>query len=654
MMATWNPWIALLLGVGVGWLFMWILDMLFFRRRNVEMSTHLADATAEAKAYNAGMDSLRQQIQALRSDLDKHLSAVVVTAPSAPELAVAAPEVEARAAGIGLPGVATVAGLGAAATMALRSDEVSVETPEMVAEVPAVVVTAPEIDLPRVEVEASLPAVEVAALAVDVDASGIGPPGVAAVAGLGAAAATALRSDEVSVETPEIVAEVPAVAVEAPEIEAPVVGVEASLPAVEVEAPAVAVETPGIGLPAAAALAGAGVVALREADVDIEPPAVPVVEVPDDFSRIKGIGPKYARLLRLAGINTYVDLETADPEQLRTITNPPAWQRVDFDAWRTQAHELALAPRPVRIGDDFTRLEGIGPKYAAALKENGIVTFSQLAESDESKLAAIVRPPAWQRVVYTEWIEQARLAAAGDEAGLADIQTALFRRQGDKLTLIAGVGEKSAAALKAAGIGSYAALAAATPDQIDDVITKAGLREGDYAAWIAEAELRAAGKRVKRSRRSVSGAITFSPCPQDLSRVPGVGDVYEQKLYAAGIGTYWELASASEADLRAILDIKDFQAIDLAAIRQTASNLAEETGSFGRAWDGSEPDDLASLEGIGETFERRLYEAGICTFAALADSTPERLAEISQAPAWQQVDCAGWIESARARLAAKG
>ena len=134
----------------------------------------------------------------------------------------------------------------------------------------------------------------------------------------------------------------------------------------------------------------------------------------------------------------------------------------------------------------------------------------------------------------------------------------------------------------------------------------------------------------------------------------GIGDVYEQRLYAAGIGTYWELASASEADLRAILDIKDFQAIDLAAIRQTASNLAEETGSFGRAWDGSEPDDLASLEGIGETFERRLYEAGICTFAALAGSTPERLAEISQAPAWQQVDYAGWIESARERLAAKG
>ena len=583
MMADWNPWLALLLGVALGWLLMWLLDMLFFRRRHVEMSTHLADATAEAKAHNAEIESLRQQVQALRTDLNMQKAAAAVAVAPARDMAVAAPVTGVESPGLGLAGVAAVASLVNAGAAAPRNDEVSLAAPEVVAAAPALEVTAPEAELRTVAVQASLP---------------------------------------------EVTA-------------------EAALPAVDVE-------TPGIGLPAAAALAGAGVTALRAADVAVEPPAVVAVEVPDDFSLIKGIGPKYALLLKQAGINTYAELAATDPEQLRTITNPPAWQRADYDAWRTQARDLALAPRPVRIGDDFTRLEGIGPKYAAALKEHGITTFAQLAETDEGKLAAIVRPPAWQRVVYAEWIEQARLAAAGDETGLADLQAALFRREGDKLTLIAGVGEKSAAALRAAGIGSYAALAATTPDQLDDVITKAGLRQGDYVAWIAEAELRAAGKRVRRSRTTVVGAIAYSSCPQDLSRVHGIGDVYEQRLYAAGIGTYWELASASEADLRAILDIKDFQAIDLAAIRQTASNLAEETGSFGRAWDGSEPDDLASLEGIGETFERRLYEAGICTFAALAGSTPERLAEISQAPAWQQVDYAGWIESARERLAAKG
>ena len=63
----------------------------------------------------------------------------------------------------------------------------------------------------------------------------------------------------------------------------------------------------------------------------------------------------------------------------------------------------------------------------------------------------------------------------------------------------------------------------------------------------------------------------LAACPEDLSKIKGIGSVYETKLYEAGIGSYWELAQADEAELRRILEIKEFQKVDLAAIKADAS-----------------------------------------------------------------------------------
>jgi predicted flap endonuclease-1-like 5' DNA nuclease len=61
--------------------------------------------------------------------------------------------------------------------------------------------------------------------------------------------------------------------------------------------------------------------------------------------------------------------------------------------------------------------------------------------------------------------------------------------------------------------------------------------------------------------------------------------------------------------------------------------------------------DFKPLAGLGSVFEGRLYDAGICTYAALANATVEQLAQICQAPAWRTPDYASWIAEARARLA---
>ena len=51
---------------------------------------------------------------------------------------------------------------------------------------------------------------------------------------------------------------------------------------------------------------------------------------------------------------------------------------------------------------------------------------------------------------------------------------------------------------------------------------------------------------------------------------------------------------------------------------------------------------------IGPAFAGRLAAGGITTFAALAASTPDALAELVQAPDWRRPDYANWIEQARA------
>jgi predicted flap endonuclease-1-like 5' DNA nuclease len=58
--------------------------------------------------------------------------------------------------------------------------------------------------------------------------------------------------------------------------------------------------------------------------------------------------------------------------------------------------------------------------------------------------------------------------------------------KGDDLTQIKGVGKATAAALAAAGITSFAALAAVDPEHPPVAISGAG--EADWAAWVAAAQ----------------------------------------------------------------------------------------------------------------------------------------------------------------------
>ncbi|MFK3984685.1 helix-hairpin-helix domain-containing protein [Micromonospora sp. NPDC050397] len=72
--------------------------------------------------------------------------------------------------------------------------------------------------------------------------------------------------------------------------------------------------------------------------------------------------------------------------------------------------------------DDLERIEGIGPKMAAALRTAGIRTFAQLADSDDNtRRAAIEAAGLTFAPSLVTWGRQARLLADGDEDAFVEL-----------------------------------------------------------------------------------------------------------------------------------------------------------------------------------------------------------------------------------------
>jgi predicted flap endonuclease-1-like 5' DNA nuclease len=223
---------------------------------------------------------------------------------------------------------------------------------------------------------------------------------------------------------------------------------------------------------------------------------VHVPDQPDDFTVFEGIGPTRAARLHNAGILTYADLAACDEDHLREVLALQPWQRSDPALWIAEAKWLVVHPRKPLIGDNLRRIEGIGPTYLARLRAAGLITFADIANASPDYLSELISAPAWRKLTIEEWIAQAQLLVAGDEEGLRALQQDLNRRDTNKLILIEGLGPKGIAAMNAVGITGVTELAEAKPEQLAQAFSAAGLRPGHFEAWIAEAKLRAAGKRV--------------------------------------------------------------------------------------------------------------------------------------------------------------
>ena len=99
-----------------------------------------------------------------------------------------------------------------------------------------------------------------------------------------------------------------------------------------------------------------------------------------------------------------VRLPRRQPAELSIPLSPPP------------AESVAEKPGSV-TPDDLTRIDGIGPKYAAALQAVGIRTYGQLAAQDPEQVAARLKAEGVRvggdRIKAEDWIGQAGRLAAG-------------------------------------------------------------------------------------------------------------------------------------------------------------------------------------------------------------------------------------------------
>lgn len=97
--------------------------------------------------------------------------------------------------------------------------------------------------------------------------------------------------------------------------------------------------------------------------------------------------------------------------ELRDTVAPPA-PVIAEDTAPVVAAPAAATP------DDLTRIKGLGPKLAALLGELGITTYAQIAAWDSAEIERIDAKLGRfsGRITRDQWVEQAKLLAAGDES----------------------------------------------------------------------------------------------------------------------------------------------------------------------------------------------------------------------------------------------
>jgi predicted flap endonuclease-1-like 5' DNA nuclease len=78
-----------------------------------------------------------------------------------------------------------------------------------------------------------------------------------------------------------------------------------------------------------------------------------------------------------------------------------------------------IHPVPAGPADELTRMKGVGPKVAALLNGLGVTRFDQIAAWNDADVARVdSQLGAFKgRIARDQWVEQARLLAAGDTAG---------------------------------------------------------------------------------------------------------------------------------------------------------------------------------------------------------------------------------------------
>lgn len=269
----------------------------------------------------------------------------------------------------------------------------------------------------------------------------------------------------------------------------------------------------------------------------------------------------------------------------------------------------------------------------------GLQQFAQrLAPAETAGTVELAEPAAEQENGAAKVLGVAAVAAAVQRKQAA-IKEAAFKEADERAATIQAQLDEVIAEKEAAKT-----LLADRDQALQEVETK--LTEVTTQAEAKVSDFKAAARAAAEERGIEVQTVRAL---QDFAALKHIGVTFEQRLYRAGAGTFWEVAHMTDEDFAIILRLTEMQqlAMDLNETRADAVRLAEETGTLGAISEGETPDDFEPIQGIGKVFEQRLYSAGIRTYWDLANTSEEQLAQICKARKPLVPDYAAWIRQAR-------
>jgi predicted flap endonuclease-1-like 5' DNA nuclease len=365
----------------------------------------------------------------------------------------------------------------------------------------------------------------------------------------------------------------------------------------------------------------------------------------DDLTKISGIGAVFAKRLNESGIHTFKQLHETNDAHILEIIKPEDWQKIEPSEWREDSGIFAAGGTPAKrakAAERLARINGIGDVYERKLNEAGIRTFAELAATSAARAAELTGSSETESQL---WITEADALANGKRAGrererlvrgklssaeeeLEKLRSELSRRPAggarrDLFEDLPVIGEAYQRRLYGAGIFSFEELAALSPARLHEIIGVDGL---DYELVLREAAKAARGEAIsdaggsgRRRRRQ----------RDSLERINGIGVVYQRKLFAAGIDTFEDLIAAGPDKLYEVLE----------ADLEYGPWITEAQGYAGN--EGQYRDHLEKVDGIGQVYQGRLFEAGVYSFEDLAAQSDDRIREIVQ-PGERDVEIGKW------------
>lgn len=157
----------------------------------------------------------------------------------------------------------------------------------------------------------------------------------------------------------------------------------------------------------------------------------------DDLTKIEGIGPFLQNKLNEIEVFSYQDIAEWNAARIAVVTEKIGYfpGRIEKDNWVGQARELyhlkqtnpSALQAPLPDAEDLKVIEGIGPKIEQLLKDAGINTWHDLAETDLERLQAILADAGERYRIHdpSTWSQQALLAANSKWDDLRQMQDEL-------------------------------------------------------------------------------------------------------------------------------------------------------------------------------------------------------------------------------------